>query len=706
MKRFGTFEGVFTPCLLSILGVIMYLRLGWVVGRTGLGTALLIIVFANFLTLATALSMSSVVTNIRIGTGGAYSIIAKSLGIEAGGAIGIPLYLSQAISVVFYIAGFTECWISVFPAHNMIFVSLMVWLVILIVSYRSAKLAFRLQYVIMAIVGLSLVSIFLGRGQPQTISADWQGLQFKNFWEVFAIFFPAVTGVLAGAAMSGELKDPKSNIPKGTLSAIAVSFLIYMGLAVWFARNASGDELVQNTSILINLSRWRWLIIAGIMGATLSSAITMFVGSPRTLMALGKHSIIPLSSFFARVNKKGEPTSAILFTALLVLITLLYGTLDSVANLLTMFFLITYGMINLSVFIEQTIGIASFRPAFRISRLIPFLGGVGCLGVMFLINVKFSLIAFLLIGAIYVVLLQREMKVHSPDIRSGLLVFMAEQLAKAAARLPYHPKIWKPNLLVPVQDTASLSGVIPFIKAIVSPTGRILFFKVIKPGIASHRIKEETRNELLSIVEPLKEEKLFVETSVVEAPDSFAGSITVMQTVKDKFFPPNTLLYILEDGRQKDVDIIPMLKSTEQEGLGIIILKMNPQTGFSQEKVVNLWIRRKSPNVDLSILIALQLKQNWDGHVRIIQAVKQKEEVQEAMDYLERFKKLMRFPSDIEIDVLVGDFDHVILEAPSADINIFGMPEEPDLMLVRRTFESVKTSVLFLRDSKHESAVA
>ena len=233
MKRFSTFEGVFTPTILSILGVIMYLRLGWVIGQVGLGAALAIIILANLITFATVLSMSSIVTNIRIGTGGAYSIITKSLGLEAGGAVGIPLYLSQAISVAFYIAGFTECWRSVFPTHNEVLIPLIVWLCIFVISYTSAKLAFRIQYFIMAAIFLSLVSIFLGGGTPPVNTAGWSGGQLNHFWIVFAIFFPAVTGILAGASMSGELNDPKKSIPRGTLTAVIISFLIYVCLSVW-----------------------------------------------------------------------------------------------------------------------------------------------------------------------------------------------------------------------------------------------------------------------------------------------------------------------------------------------------------------------------------------------------------------------------------------------------------------------------------------
>jgi len=188
-KRFGTLEGVFTPCLLSILGVIMYLRLGWVVGNAGLTGALIIICFANLITLATALSMSSIVSNIRIGTGGAYSIIKNSLGMEAGGAIGFPLYIAQAVSVAFYIAGFSECWLFVFPGHSALLVSLIVWFFLLMITYSSAKVAFRVQYLIVGLIGLSLVSILSGEGIVLTDAFLQEPLPVENFWGGFCCFF-------------------------------------------------------------------------------------------------------------------------------------------------------------------------------------------------------------------------------------------------------------------------------------------------------------------------------------------------------------------------------------------------------------------------------------------------------------------------------------------------------------------------------------
>lgn len=705
-KRFSTFEGVFTPCLLSILGVIMYLRLGFVVGSIGLGGALVIIALANMITLATALSMSSVVTNIRIGAGGAYSIITKSLGLEAGGAIGIPLYISQAISVAFYITGFAECWQFIFPQHPLIAVSVTVWFLVLIVSYLSAKLAFRIQYVIMAVIGASILSIMLGKGQEAHTIELWDRFSLKNFWTVFAIFFPAVTGIMAGASMSGELKDPKVSIPKGTLWAIAVSFCIYMMLAYWFAKQVPLGVLTTNTKVAIDIGRWSWLVIAGIMGATLSSALAMAVGSPRILMALGRHSILPFSSAFGSVNKRGEPTAAILFTAFVALLTITFGTLNQIASLLTMFFLITYGMINFTVLIEESIGIVSFRPTFRVPRLVPLFGSFGCISVMFLINARFSLAAILVIVCMYIFLLKKTSVVYAPDIRSGLLVYLAERFAKAASRLPYYPKIWKPNLLVPVQEVDHFANAIPLIHSILLPSGRMTAFKVITKQ--QEAVREELNGQLESCVLPLKEKNIFVETGIVEAPEVLSGTITIMQAVKNLFFPPNTFFYILEteSTRKGTASDLGLIEEASKEGLGIIVLKYNEKVGISQARIVNLWIRRQSPNINMAILIALQLQKNWQGLVRLIQVVDRDEEKEEARAYLGKLKILMRMPPDGEVEIAAGRFRDIIKEAPPADINIFGMGEKPDIAMIYEVADAIQTSILFLRDSKHESALA
>ena len=290
-KKYGTFQGVFVPTLLTILGVIMYLRAGSVVGNAGLFGAWIIISIAFIITTSTALSMSSITTNIRIGAGGAYSIISQSLGLEVGGSIGIPFYLSQGLATAMYIFGFREGWLSIFPNHPAIVVDLVTFAVIFGIAFISTNLAFRIQYVIMAIIAFSLICIY---GTFYTGAAQYQpdlwgsyvgfpetGFRGTNFWFVFALFFPAATGIMAGANMSGELKSPRTSIPLGTLAAIAVAYLVYMSLAYWFSTVATPQELVENYNIALERSLWKPAIVAGLLGATFSSALSSLVGAPQ-----------------------------------------------------------------------------------------------------------------------------------------------------------------------------------------------------------------------------------------------------------------------------------------------------------------------------------------------------------------------------------------------------------------------------------------
>ncbi|MFH1995824.1 MAG: amino acid permease [Candidatus Omnitrophota bacterium] len=712
-KKFGAFEGVFTPTFLSILGIIMYLRLGWVVGSVGLGSALIIILISNMITIFTCLSVSSIATNMRIGAGGAYAIISRSLGLEIGGAIGIPLYISQAVSVAFYITGFSECWVSIFPTHPFIFVSLATWLALLVISYTSARLAFRLQYAIIVVVLLSLVSFFLGKGQSTGVHLFRNGMGTVGFWAAFAIFFPAVTGILAGLSMSGEIKKPERDIPAGILSAVGITFVIYLLLAFRFSAVATSEALAGNTSIILELGRWRSLIVAGIMGATLSSALSMFVASPRTLLALGKYRAIPYSSYFSHVNTKNEPSTAILFTALLALATILVGTLDKIAVLLTMFFLITYGMLNLSVFIEKLIGIPSFRPQFKISWIFPLVGGAGCLIAMFLINPVFSAVAVIVIAAIYVMLIRGQLQRDWPDVRKGFFIYAAEQSLKIASNLPYHPKIWKPNLLIPVGEPKNWTGILDLLKAIVYPSGRISFFTVSKevsPPPETEKKDVQTaadmpkaEDDFSSLNKLLQENGILVTSHVIQGADFIESAVIVSQTLKSSILPPNVLFIKLGLTPEKDKELMKLVERVQFLDLGLLIFVLHPKIGLGQKRTINLWIREGTPNIDLAILIALQLEKNWEAKVRLLQVTDREIERHRSHDYLTRLRKMTRIPKDAEISVQVGAFNDVIAAAPAADINIFGMPENLDMEEKRRIAEKINTSVLFLRDSRHEN---
>lgn len=409
-EKLGTFGGVFTPDVLTILGVIMYLRLGWVVGNAGFLGAVAIIVLAKLITISTALSMSSITTNIKIGAGGAYSIISKSLGLEAGGSIGIPLYISQTLSAALYIVGFTEGWLRIFPDHSPILISTTAWLCIILIASVSANFAIRVQYIIMAVIGFSIISFFLIPNVPIEKVTLIGNFEDGDFWYVFAIFFPAVTGIMAGANLSGDLKDPRKAIPLGTLSAIGVTFVIYIAMAYVAAKFISPQELRTNQMVIVDNAWWGPALLMGVLAATFSSALGSVLGAPRILQALAERKTTPFHKIFVKKTKNNEPLNAMIFTAIIIEVALVFGSLDALAALITMFFLITYGMINLVVFLQQSMQIISFRPTFKIPRFVSFSGAAGCVFVMFLINPVFSFVAILIIVGLYIWLGKRELR--------------------------------------------------------------------------------------------------------------------------------------------------------------------------------------------------------------------------------------------------------------------------------------------------------
>ncbi len=342
--------------------------------------------------------MSSITTNIRIGAGGAYAIISQSLGLEVGSSLGIPRYISQGLAVTMYIFGFREGWQFIFPTHDPFLIDIIVFAVLYVIAYISADLAIRTQYFIMGIIVISLISIVLAAyfGSmtiPSEVAARWgtfpgspeNNFSGSDFWVVFAVFFPASTGIMAGANMSGELKDPQRSIPTGTLWAIGVSLVIYMALAFWIARSATEKELVENYNIIIDKSFWPPAVIAGILGATFSSALASIIGSSRILFAMGQHRVLPQGKWLAFQNAKGQPRNAMIVTGLMIFLAMLLRDLNTIAPLVTMFFLITYAMLNVVVIIEQRLGLISFRPLFKVHKIIPWLGLVSSVVAMFII---------------------------------------------------------------------------------------------------------------------------------------------------------------------------------------------------------------------------------------------------------------------------------------------------------------------------------
>ncbi len=722
-RAFGTFGGVFTPTLLTILGVIMYLREGWVVGNAGLLGAWLIIILAFAITAFTGLSMSSVTTNIRIGAGGAFSIISQSLGLEVGGSIGIPLYLSQALAVAMYIFGFRAGWQYIFPQHPPLLVDFGTFLVLFVIAFISANLAFRVQYLIMAVIFGSLISVavagFSGSmQQPVTWWGNFPGSLENNFsgatfWVVFAVFFPASTGIMAGANMSGELENPRRSIPVGTLSAIGVSLLVYLALAYWLARSATTEELLRNYNVMIDKSAWAPVVLAGLLGATFSSALSSLVGSPRILQALGERDILPFSPWFARRSRLGEPRNALLLTGAIVAVALMLRNLNAIAPLITMFFLLTYAMINLVVLIEQSLKLVSFRPLFRIPRPVSLLGFLGCIFAMFIVNPVFSLLAFTVVLVIHAVLIRRHLEAPFGDVRSGLFVAVAEWAARKVNRLnATTERAWKANLLIPAQDPHRLRGTFHFLKDVCYPKGSI---KIL--GLTGKVERERLLRRLPFLAQAFQNEGVFASWTVIDAATFGDNLVAGMEALGGAFFKPNVLFLTLpfSPDQELEAELQDIIFKASRNKVGVMLLANHPQAGLGRRHAINVWVDDRSPdweltmdlgNLDLALLVAYKLKRNWPASLNLLTAVQEPGQVQAAEEFLDNLVELARLPRTQTLVLEGTEIERYAGQIPIVSLNIFGLSSQPDFAYLRKLGQTTGSACLFTLDSGEENALA
>ena len=723
-RGYSTFEGVFKPTLLTILGAIMYLRVGWVVGNAGLLGGILVVLAAVSITFATGLSLSSIASNTRLEAGGPYAMIAKALGLEVGGAVGIPLFLSQACAVAMYIFGFREGWLRIFPQHRAFLVDLIVFFIVLTIAFISAGLAFRIQYLVMALIIISLGSIFASPNfwesvQPLVLIGDFPGspeneFEGTNFWQVFAVFFPAVTGIMSGVNMSGELQNSRKNIPRGTLSAIGVSSIVYLSLCWWVARVGSPQELIDNYTIMIDQALWQPAVLGGLLAATFAAALSSLVGAPRILVALARDEVIPQGKWIGKLSVSGEPRRGLLLSSLFVLAALMVRDLNAIAPLITMFFLITYATLNLVVLLESRLGLMNFRPTFKIPQIVPLYGFGSCLFAMLVINARFSFIATVIVLSIY---FQLAKKPDNPriagDVRSGIFEAIAQWAAKKTIEIDINNfRAWRPTLLVPVENWSELLGEFRLLLDICQPEGSIQLL-----GLARDESITDFDHRLKKLAAAFRRRSIFTTFSILQVTSDIEGILVVLQSSQSTFFRPN-VLFLKVPQQFKDWELMqPLFAEAQRQEVGIMLFGLHPMAGMGRVEIINLWLtpqisdvpfseKLQKGNLNLAMLMALRLYRSWRGSLHLITVVSSTEEVKIAQQYLEELRDLCRVPNQAKSFVLVGDFASCIAQAPQSDMDFIGLPQEPNFDFVCRMIDLTGSSCLFFRDSGNESAIA
>jgi solute carrier family 12 (sodium/potassium/chloride transporter), member 2 len=724
-RRYGTIEGVFVPTLLTILGVILFLRTGWVVGNAGLLGAVGIIVLAFAITGSTALSLASISTNVTPGAGGAYALVARSFGVEAGGAVGVSLYLSQSLVIVLYLFGFRDGWLAIFPDHPAALIDLVSLLLLIAITSVGARTAFRVQYLILAVVAVALGSVAVAAftrpldQSPELIGAFpgavEDGLVGVDFWVVFAVFFPATTGIMAGLNMSGELRDARRSILRGTLAAVGVSLAIYLIVAAWLAFAVPVDELVGDYFALAERSAWAPAVLAGLLAATFSSALASLVGAPRILHALAEDNVTPASGWLAHRSAAGEPRHALVVTIGVVVLGVLLRDLNAVAEVITMVFLLTYGAINAAVLAETTVDLPSYRPTFRVPWPVPLAGAIGCFGAMVVINPLATVIALLAVVGVLIWVIRRDVARPVADIRSAILVALARWATRTArGMVTSDERTWSPRFLVPLTATSEVERARSWLPELADGGDPV---RLVPMGVDGGGA--ELFEATIGLCADLGEAGVEASCPDAGVDAGGRGPAAALVAAGDGDDPSSTNVVVAAFPERREEDRITrmLLRDAFEADAGVVLVPgVTPRFSDEDEPTIALWLREQGPtwqlddhlpHADLALLVAYRLTQAWGGSMTLVTALGGRHDAERAEEYLGDVAERARLPGPPDILLIDRPFASAIEEAPAGTaLHVFALSSQTDLEWLREVQGRLGAPCLFVRDSGVENAFA
>ncbi|MCK5537017.1 MAG: amino acid permease [Bacteroidales bacterium] len=718
-KKFGAFAGVFTPSLLTILGVIMYMRLGWIVGNSGLYAILGIIIVAHIISFSTGLSISSIATDKKIKTGGIYYILSRSLGLPMGGAIGIALAIGTALSISLYIIGFAESFLSI-PAiseflhlppetSSYTIVGTVIISLLVIIAFISTSLAIKTQYFILIAIFLSLISIVVGfylhpEFYPSTplLKTPESNIPIET---LFAIFFPAVTGFTAGVAMSGDLKNPKKDIPLGTMTAIIGGFIVYIALAIGLAFFVDQDLLVNHADFLIQIAWIPSLIFLGIWGATLSSALGGILGGPRIFQAIAKDNILP-KFLSVGYGENAEPRNALLLIFVIAEIGILIGELNVIAGIVSMFYLASYGFINMAFALESWAS-TDFSPSFKIPKFVGIIGFIASFAVMFRLDPGSMIIAFIIMWAIFFLLKRKELRLDFGDVWQSVWAGIIRKALHHLDQQEIEERNWRPNVLLFSGGTKKRKHLLELGKAIVGKHGLLSNFDLIENQKTKYLF---TKHEQSIGTEGITE-GVFTRRHSVK--DIYNGIELLSATYGFSGVEPNTILLGWSRQSKNPIRLIGLLHRLNELDLNVLHVDYDKNRGFGKYKLIDIWWRDKSKHSNLALKLAKLIynSPSWHhAHIRlqVVNSVNQNADLirhnaQKIFEELRINAELRIINNEIEQK---GFYDIIKIESANADLIFMGMPtlkEGEEMDFIEKTNQllpEIGTTVLVSAASK------
>jgi len=702
---FGT-SPVFLASVSTLLGAIVFLRFGYAVGHAGLLGALLIILLAHMVTVPTALAIAEIATNRKVEGGGEYFIISRSFGATIGGAIGISLFLSQAISVAFYMIAFAEAfsplgqWFQDATGMGwdprMISLPAVIGLAVLVVS-RGANLGVRALWVVVGILVFSLFLFLLGspvevegvEGVARESVSLFSGLENPDpFILVFAIVFPAFTGMTAGVGLSGDLANPRRSIPLGVLSATFTGLVVYVAVVVKMAVSAPPDLLATDQLVMSRIALWGPIIPIGLAAATLSSAIGSILVAPRTLQALAGDEIFPMkgvnSVMGEGVGKSNEPRNATLVTAGIAVATVALGNVDMVARIVSMFFMVTYGALCAISFLEHFAARPSYRPSFRSKWYLSLSGAILCLLLMFQMDLVFAVIAIILMALLYwgIRATRKDEVDDLSAIFHGVMTQLTRYLQIRLQKTP--PRDWRPSVIMITPRTFDRISPQTMLSWLCHRYGFGTYLHFIK-GMLNRDTFLESQGVQDRLIEGIEETDSAIYVDTIISPSMASALAQSLQVPGVSGMENNTILF---EFSRHDPPVVM------EEVMGGCLLASAPRMNrlvlrhsdhfFGNRKNIHLWLTWNDyKNANLMILLAYILlgHPDWGGaeiHIFAAFPYQEFEEQTERLNKMISEGRLPIAPQNIQIIPTDDRVDFAALvekRSYTADLVILGFTE-------------------------------
>lgn len=673
-KKFGT-SAVYFTAIATLFGAILFLRFGYAVGTVGLWGVFILIILGNMVTIPTALAISELATNKRVEGGGEYFIISRSFGLNIGGTLGIMLYLSQTISVAFYVIAFTEAfgfffeWMSTHYGIDLprqaVSVPIMLILSALVII-KGANMGMKALYVVVGVLILSVILFFLGKpveGNEVTYLASNAKLMNSNqLFVVFSIIFPAFTGMTAGVGLSGDLKNPAKSIPLGTIAGTLTSFVLYFFIAYKLATSAPSGQLLDNQLIMADIALYGSVIVPlGLAASTFSSALGSIMVGPRTLQAIALDKSIPIQSANKWLSKKrskdNEPVNASIITCIIALLFVAIGGVDVVAQIITMFFLVTYGTLCLISFLNHFGSSPSYRPSFKSKWYISLLGFLAAVWVMFQISLVYTLIAFTTMTLLYLYMDYY----HSG--RKGLAALFANSLFKINRDMQIYLQKkrtketinneWRPSAICISKNTFKRDNALKLLDWISYKYGFATYLHLID-GYFSKKTSDRAAEELNRLLASLDTSShVYIDTII--SPSTTSAIAQSIQIPGIAGMENNMVIFEFEKNEPQEVhDIIDNFRMVDAGGFDVCILASSKKP-VMYKKGVHIWVRSfDTENTNLMILLGFIILGHPDwrkANIKLFNICKEGEaaDIRKRMNELVEMGRLPITPNNVEV---------------------------------------------------------